>query len=222
MEGACFVEFDVQMTADGVAVLHHDADLVRTAGRPERIADLEWPRLARFAVGESARLGDRFSAVRVPTLASIAELLGRFPRAQGFVEVKPECLARFGIDRVLGRVLDDLAPVESRCVLVSYETDLLERARDVHPGRVGMVLREWSETSRQEVARVEPDYVFSNIQRIPAETDLWPGPWRWVVYEIVEPRLALRWAARGADLIETMSIGEMLADPVLGKERCRG
>ena len=34
--GAEFVEFDVQMTADGVPVLLHDADLRRTGG-----ADLE-------------------------------------------------------------------------------------------------------------------------------------------------------------------------------------
>ena len=43
-----------------------------------------------------------------------------------------------------------------------------------------------------------------------------------MIYEVVSPALALELAQRGADLIETMAIGEMLADPVLGKRRCRG
>ena len=32
--GARYVEFDVQITADGVPVLFHDSTLDRTAGRP--------------------------------------------------------------------------------------------------------------------------------------------------------------------------------------------
>lgn len=38
--GAEFVEFDIQLSADGVPVLLHDADLDRTAGRRGTVFDL--------------------------------------------------------------------------------------------------------------------------------------------------------------------------------------
>ncbi len=38
--GADFVEIDVRLTADGVPVAMHDADLARMAGDPRRVADL--------------------------------------------------------------------------------------------------------------------------------------------------------------------------------------
>ncbi|WP_338063816.1 glycerophosphodiester phosphodiesterase family protein [Actinomyces ruminis] len=45
--GLTWMETDLRATADGVVVLSHDADLVRTAGDPRRIAELtgrNWPR----------------------------------------------------------------------------------------------------------------------------------------------------------------------------------
>ena len=45
--GYRFIETDVQATRDGVAVILHDDSLQRTCGTPERVADLDWPELAR-------------------------------------------------------------------------------------------------------------------------------------------------------------------------------
>jgi len=49
---------------------------------------------------------------------------------------------------------------------------------------------------------------------------LWHGPWKWVFYEVTQVKLAKELAARGATLIETMAIGEMLKNPQLRRGGC--
>jgi glycerophosphoryl diester phosphodiesterase len=46
--GYRFLETDVQTSRDGVAVIFHDDTLARIFGRPERMAELTWPELARL------------------------------------------------------------------------------------------------------------------------------------------------------------------------------
>jgi glycerophosphoryl diester phosphodiesterase len=49
--GADGIEFDVRLTRDGVPVVIHDSTLHRTAGLPQRIADLTWSELKNVEVG---------------------------------------------------------------------------------------------------------------------------------------------------------------------------
>ena len=67
--GLRHVEFDVQLTADRVPVVIHDADLARVGGRPDVVHDLTWPQLARIPVAETGRLGDRYARTCAPSLA---------------------------------------------------------------------------------------------------------------------------------------------------------
>ena len=53
--GIRHIEFDVQLTADMVPVLFHDADLARVAGRPECVHDLTWSALTEIPVGRLGR-----------------------------------------------------------------------------------------------------------------------------------------------------------------------
>lgn len=48
--GYRYLETDVQLTADGVLLAFHDDDLLRTCGRPGRIAELPWSELATARV----------------------------------------------------------------------------------------------------------------------------------------------------------------------------
>lgn len=59
------LETDVRASADGVAVLHHDPDLARTAGDPRPVATVPWRELRRLLVGGRepvARLEDLLDA----------------------------------------------------------------------------------------------------------------------------------------------------------------
>jgi glycerophosphoryl diester phosphodiesterase len=67
------VEFDVQLTSDGIPVLFHDDDLRRLAGRPEQICDMPWKELREIRLVEPGK-----QAV-IPSLAEFLEAHGTKP-----------------------------------------------------------------------------------------------------------------------------------------------
>ena len=50
-DGAEGIEFDVRLSKDGKAVVFHDADLKRIAGRDEKIIDLSFAELQKIDMG---------------------------------------------------------------------------------------------------------------------------------------------------------------------------
>ena len=212
--GVSCVEIDVQLTADGVPVLFHDADLARTTGAAGRITGTAFPALQGMRAGETARLGPRFRATMIPTLAEFAELLRAWPAAQAFVELKRESLDTFGSDAVVARVLDALAPCLDRCILISFDEHALSRARAAGAPRIGWVVGAWDDVQRNIAEALAPDFLFCNHTRIPdPSTPLWPGPWQWAFYEVTDPALALDLARRGATLVETMALDAFTGPP---------
>jgi glycerophosphoryl diester phosphodiesterase len=214
--GARYVEFDVQLSADGVPVLNHDATLERTAGHPGCVMDMPWQELASIRVAEEARLGPLDGTFRVASLASVCDWLATEPDVAAFVEIKTESTARFGIDRVLGHCLELLAPLLDRCVVTSFGDDVVASARERADARIAWALERWEAASLARAVELSPDYLFCNYRKIPAATGELPrGAWQWALYEVKEADLALELAARGAQFIETMAIGDILSDPRL-------
>ncbi len=74
--GYTHVETDVHLTADGVLVAVHDADLERVAGTPGSIADRSWSELRKIDLG---------AGERIPTMASLFEM---FPDTNFNIEPK--------------------------------------------------------------------------------------------------------------------------------------
>ncbi len=210
--GARYLEFDVQLTADGVPVLAHDADLWRTAGLERSLLDLTLAEVMEIEVNETARLGMRFSGVHIPLLGEATTLLSEHPHVTAFVEIKRASLVRFGLEFVVHRVIEAVRPVLDRCVIISFDRAAIEHARRSGATAIGWVLEEWSDDVRASAEALGPEYIFCDYRMIPADAELWPGPWRWALYEIIEPDLALSLAAAGAELVETMAIKEMLSD----------
>lgn len=210
--GAWHVEFDVQVTADGVPVLLRDADLWRTAGVARNVLDMSFAEVMQVEVNEADRLGGRFRGVHIPLLSEAVALLEEHPNVTAFVEIKGASLNRFGIDRVVARILEVLQPVLDRCVIVSFDRLAIERARETGAPAIGWVLEEWGEEARTIAERLKPEYLLCDYRMVPDDPGLWPGPWRWALYEVIDPQLALGLAACGAQLVATMAIKEMLAD----------
>ena len=214
--GARWLEFDVQFSADGVPVLLHDTGLQRTAGRAGSVFDLEARQLQIINVGEPDRFGDRFAAVRLPLLAEVAAWLESESRVQAFVEIKAESIQHFGAERVLRALREALAPVHDRCVLISYDDAFLFAARLAAPGRIGWVVSGYDDAHRRRAEALAPDVLFINHTRLPPEPEpLWPGPWQWACYEIGTADQALALGVRGIAFVESMAVGELLADPRL-------
>ncbi|MDR3475902.1 MAG: glycerophosphodiester phosphodiesterase [Devosia sp.] len=108
------VEFDVRASADGVAVVLHDATLARVQGRPERADALSAAELA---------------AAGVPTLAAVLDICG--PDAFLDVELK-EYLGRTVLDPLLvARGLPDGSL--SRAVISAFEPQSLSTIRRLAP-----------------------------------------------------------------------------------------
>jgi glycerophosphoryl diester phosphodiesterase len=210
--GARYLEFDLQLSADRVPFLLHDAGFLRTAGLDRSIFTLTAAEVAAIDVGEPARFGDRFRGTRAPRLTDVVADLAGWPGVHAFVEIKRESIEQFGLDAVLNAVLPLLRPVVDRCIVISFEHDAVVAARRYLSCRIGWALREWSDKSRALATALRPDYLFCNVTRLPpAPAPLWPGPWEWVVYEITDVAVARALAARGVLFIETMACAEMAA-----------
>lgn len=210
--GARYLECDVQLTKDGIPVLLHDSDLWRTARVEKSVLDMTLDEVLQIQVNETDRLGHRFSGVAVPLLGELVELLKEHRDVTAFVEVKRASLARFGTGHVIGRVLDVLRPALARCVIISFDDAAIKAFREIGTGEIGWVLEEWNADARRAADSLRPDYLFCDYRIIPDDAELWPGPWRWALYDVIEPDLALALAAFGARFVETMAIKEMLAD----------
>lgn len=219
--GACCVEIDVQLSADGTPVLLHDATLNRTSDADGNALRLRETELRAFSVHEPARFGARHGAIRIPTLAQVVELLRTRPAATLFVEIKQESLDRFGTNDTVERILAASRPLAEQCVVISFSSEAVQLARKLGARRVGWCSETWTGAARARAEALAPDFMFVDIAAVPGGNEpLRPGSWEWAVYDITDPELALRLAARGVNYIETWAIGEMLQHPVLGRRRC--
>jgi glycerophosphoryl diester phosphodiesterase len=210
--GIAYVECDVQLTADGCPVLLHDADLLRTAGVERRIAELHSREIDALDVGERTRFGTRHAGTHLPRLAELVELLQAYPCATAFVELKRAGLERYGRAAALDRVGAVLRSIERRCVLISFDFDVLRLAQ-ARAWRIGAVLRAYDAEHQRALADLAPEFAFCNHEKLPAgAAALWSGPWRWAAYEITDIALVRRLATRGVELFETMAVAALLRE----------
>jgi glycerophosphoryl diester phosphodiesterase len=100
--GATHIESDIQVTKDGVAVLFHDDDLVRVAGLPLRIAEIESAQLLEIDLG---------GGVQIPTLREALTLL---PEARFNLDLKVSA----AIDRAV-EVIQELN-AQDRVLIASF------------------------------------------------------------------------------------------------------
>ena len=132
------IELDVQMSADGVPVIHHDATVVKLGGGRRRVSALPWSELRALDAG-----GWKSSRFRGERLLSLSELLdGWGGRTWLLLEIK----ARPG-DRdpawhrsLTERTIDEVRrrKLESSVLLLCFDEQVLVAARRYDP-RIGTV-----------------------------------------------------------------------------------
>jgi len=123
--GADGVELDVRLSADGDAVVHHDADLRRTAGRRERIAELRASDLAAVVVR-----GAGTQTTGIPTLRAALDAIP--PHAVLDIEVKEE---QWEDDRLERRALEVAGARFGPTFFSSASARALERLRGLAPAQ---------------------------------------------------------------------------------------
>ncbi len=211
--GARYVETDIQITADGVPVLSHDASLRKITGRNRLIAETSFETVRQLPAGYPERFGDRFKDGRIAALTELAGLLSEWPEARAFLDIKESSIAAFGIERVVEATLDAFEGARAQCIPISFDYSTLQHLRLQTDLPVGWVLPEWNERNRELAARLNPDYLFVNRKRLPPRAEpLWPGPWQWVVYTVNQPFEVKRFLARGLHMIETDDFRRLLRE----------
>ncbi len=218
--GACYVEIDIQLSADGVPVVIHDSDLMRTAGRHGTVQAMTLEELIAVEVNESARLGGEFEGIRIPTLSAMAALIRQWPSRGAFVEVKRASLEHFTCEWVMNRVLEQITESSGQFIVISFDIEAVRYAQEQGIHETAWIVDAWTESSHRIADELAPEYLFCNYAKIPEPRRLWEGSWRWVLYDIVEAELASTLGAEGAAFIETMAISELLSHPELGKGKC--
>jgi glycerophosphoryl diester phosphodiesterase len=210
--GIRHIEFDVQLTADKVPVVLHDADLQRVGDRPDVVHDMSWAQLSGTAVGESARFGQRFAYTYPPSLEQVIEALDAWEGVTAYVEIKRASLRRFGREAVLQRIAQVVKPALDRCVVISFDMPSLRIMRQMIGARIGWVVASYDDEAMNDATSVVPEFLFANVDRLPAGLEtLWPGPWDWALYEVRDLGTARACQSMGARYVETMAVRELRA-----------
>lgn len=208
--GLRHVECDVQLTADAVPVVVHDADLRRVGANAATVHERPWSELASIPVGEPDRFGTRHADVRLSSLADLAAAIARWGSVTVFVEIKRASLRRFGHDLVVRRVAEVLQPVLARCVWISFDRECVERLRRDTGARIGWVLERYDQAAHAAAQSLAPDFLFGDVEEWPAGRPLWPGRWDWAIYEVRDVATARRCGELGAAYVETMAVRAMI------------
>jgi len=221
LAGACFVECDVQITRDGVAVLSHDDNLQRTCGLSQEITELNWPELQNVSAHYANRFGGQHGNVPLSCLDQLLALMKRWPRRQVFIEIKRASIRKFGERRVIDTVVNTIGQVSDQCVVISFDFDIVQCIGRQTTLRTGWVYEEWNDANLALAEQLAPDYVFVDYECLPHNIVALPeSQWHWVLYEIDNAATAMAWVKKGASYIETNDIGGLLTTPEFAESRC--
>ena len=128
------VEFDVQISQDGVPVVFHDYDLKRIASDDRRVFDMTAAELTSVDVG--AWFGNRtgnpaFAGERVPLLTSALDLLGAFG-GRVYIELKAGEGDANALVAAVCRVLKT-SPLLPRVIVKTFRMDLIPEVKQLLP-----------------------------------------------------------------------------------------
>ena len=114
--GVTHLETDVHASADGVAVISHDADIVRTTGLAGRVDELDFAQLRTVDLGQGQ------------TYPSLEEALLAFPEARFNIDLKSDAVVVPAVEAILR------AQAVGRVLVTSFDNGRRMRAVRALPG----------------------------------------------------------------------------------------
>lgn len=132
------VEFDVQLSKDGLPVVFHDFDLRRIAKRKVKIRDLSAYELTDVDVGawfnhkHKKHAEDDFAGEGIPTLHSVIEMLSDF-KGKVYIELKAD---EFNVRELTAAVCELIksSPFLPQIILKSFRLAAIPEVRRLLPG----------------------------------------------------------------------------------------
>ena len=203
ISGSYGIETDLQISADGEAMVHHDDALGRLTEGAGRVAEL--------SAAQIKSIQFKATADRILALGELLDLVAG--RATLLLELK----SHFNGDtRLLTRAADVLSAYRGPAALMSFDPELIELARSRYPALVRGVVaqrhysdREWKELPAParrnmglllHVPRSRPQFIAYSVRDLPAGPPLlmhalWKLPLlTWTVRSDKDRKRAARWA----------------------------
>ncbi|WP_028611710.1 glycerophosphodiester phosphodiesterase [Paenibacillus harenae] len=134
-KGIPAVEIDVQLTKDGVVVLHHDYNLMRMTGTAQRVNELTYDEVSKLTLGHP--YGEQAEPQRIPMLAEV--LAAAEGKAKLIIDLKP-----YGPGEALSREVVSLIEqfdLVQDCYIQSFDQLSLQQIRQLNPDiKIGQIL----------------------------------------------------------------------------------
>jgi len=202
--GARFLECDIQLSRNGEAMVIHDSRMGRTTSQKQgRVWDFDTHQLQDISAGYEERFSEKFRDEKIASLRQFVTLLQDWPEAHVFVELKRASLAHFGIGVMLDAVLPCLQAIAGRYTLISYNDEALQQCKLEYQQAVGWVSDVVDEVVLNRARVLEPDYLITDADTINKDLIAANRAWRWMLFEVNDPRVAQDWIEAGVDFIET-------------------
>lgn len=216
--GAKFVEFDIQMMADGEFILMHDDNLHRASGIRKSVFSLTSRTVRNFNAEYYSTFSGQFTGIKIPLLDHAISLFKQFPDATPIIEIKKESIDEFGAEAVIKKLMSDLKSIKDRCYIISFNYDAIDYIKKNSDYKTGFVLHKYDDENHQYADQLNPDLLICNYRKLPAlnddgqfsENTLWKGDWLWGLYVIDNADQALAFGNAGINFIETDHIGMLL------------
>jgi len=203
--GFTYLELDIQFSKDKVPIVIHDENLVRTTGIDKNIHEF----LADELISHKVLTKDKdveSSLLHIATLEKTIEILNEYSEITLFVEIKRQCLDNNDLDMVINTVLSVLQRAKFKTVIISFVNEVIEAIHYKKTVKTGWVTNKYDQEHHSIANSLEPDYLFCNIKKVNDPSMLWEGPWKWVLYDITNPKFAYELLMQDVDLIETGDI----------------
>ena len=210
--GARAVEFDVQLTADKIPVLFHDATLDRMTGKSGQIMACSWRQLHNHHASYPERFAELHAGTPIAPLTEAVACFLQWPAVLPCIEIKQESIEYFGMKMCLNRIIKTAKPLLEQMLFLSFNANVIEFLHSLGIRRTGWVLEDYDSRHRISADALQPSVLICAREKLPALAEgLWPGPWDWMVYQTEDPELIEQLLRRGIRYIETDNIKAIAA-----------
>jgi len=200
-EGATLVEFDVQITAEGLPLMVHDDNFKRTTGVDKSV----------FETTED----DLKCVTGLALISTVKEVMVWLKENEGvtvFVELKQESIDYHGLEKGMTQLSKACFIAIDSCVFLSFNAEAVALAKGVGFPETGWVVSNYNDKGEGLSRTLSPEYLFADKDILPKDgRRLWEGCWTWVIYEVVSKALAKELYNRGARCIESKEIEKMIS-----------
>ena len=208
------IELDVQISADGIPVVIHDATLERTTSRQGEVQSLSFSELTQISVHEPERFNTNHEPEYMSSLRAVIELIKEFSHVQLFLEVKKEVFVHDDYAKTMSVLSPLMQMAAGQITLISYDDEFLKYVQNTSNIKTGWVLSQYDSTSEAVANKFHPQWLICNHKKVPQDnTSLWQGPWQWMIYDVVDKQLASKLVSQGADAIETWDFKKLMQGP---------